>query len=127
MSKHNVTYYLQRLPIWSAITATALAGCLTFYELPEWVKVCYELVVVSYGFWVMHKFIKVLKLCFVVRSGMYYTYFFFLCLWARRYPEGQNGIFGQYLNMAQAIMFVIGCCFLSYFIYKWCKGELKCC
>lgn len=126
MAKHNVTYYLQRLPIYSATAATVICGFLTFGEVPEWIKIAYELCVISYGYWVLHKFIKVLKLCFVVRSGMYYTYAFFLCLWLRRYPAGQAGLFGRYLSIAQAIMFAIGCCHLSYFAYKKHKGELNC-
>lgn len=104
----------QRLPFISAILATVLAGILLILDFIQGsntlfhVKVFYEILVVSIGFFLIFAFSWILHFCWTQLFGILYTYIFFLCLWLARYPQGSHGIFGPYLIHIHAILFIIG-------------------
>lgn len=126
MRQHNATYYLQRLPIYSACLATLMSGVSAIVDIPMAFKIAYELMVITYGFWIAYKFARTLRLCRLVRFGIYYTYAFFVCIWLKRYPDGEDGFFGRYIDYAYLVMFMIGMCYLAYFVHKKRKGEVSC-
>lgn len=113
----------QRLPFFSAILATILAGILLVLDFIHGsntlfhVKVIYEILVVTIGFFLIFAFSWILHFCWSQLFGILYTYIFFICLWLGRYPEGQHGIFGSYLIHIHAFLFIIGLIYTIFVIH----------
>ena len=101
----------RRLPFISSVVATILSGVLLsldmihYSESLEMVKIIYEILVVTVGFFVVFCFSWILHYCWYQLIGIMYTYVFFVCLWLCRYTEG---LFAEYIVEIHAGLFVVG-------------------
>ena len=122
--KHFSCKLIQYLPILSASTATIVCAILVVFDVvfpdtsTELIKVIYEMLVVSFGFLSIYCFSKLFGYCLRQRIGIYYTYFFLVCMWLRRYPNGEDGVFGNYIEEAHILMLSFGLLYVVYVLIK---------
>lgn len=99
----------QRLPFVSSMIATILSGVLLVLDVIhhshglDEVKIIYEIVVVTVGFFLVFCFSWILRFCWYQLIGILYTYVFMVCLWLGRY-----GVFGEYLVHCHVGLFAVG-------------------
>lgn len=116
--RHMTYETCQLLPFFSAIMAMILCGILLMLDMIhatdsiDNIKIIYEVVVVTVGFFVIFCLSWIMKYCWCQLIGILYTYVFFICLWLCRYTEGRNGIFGDNIMYAHGILFLIGLIYL---------------
>jgi len=117
----------QHIPIISAVSACVMTGMLLVLDLlkasgsVDELKIMYECIVVSSGFFLVFCFSWIIGMCWRQLFGIIYTYLFVICLWLTRYPEGQYGAFGKYIHHFHGMVFLIGIIYCIYLFYRTSK------
>lgn len=95
------------------------------YELP-----ISEIGITLLGFYITYNFSRLFGFCLFHRILIYYSLIVMLCIWLRRYPEGNNGIFDNYIHIVRLTLIIIGACLFAILIYRWHRdykrGRLSC-
>lgn len=88
------------------------------YELP-----ISEVGIILLGFYITYNFSKLLGFCLFHRILIYYTLVVMACIWLRRYPEGNNGIFDEYIHVVRITLLSIGLVLFVILILRWLNGR----
>ena len=67
-----------------------------------------EMLVIVILFVALNLLSKMLDFCLVHRMCINYALTIFVCMWLRRYAEGEYGLFGEYISVARLTLLVIG-------------------
>ena len=77
-----------------------------------------EIGVVVMGYIIAYRFSMTCGFCLMHRMMIYYAFTMMTCIWLRRLPDGEYGLFGHYIVIARVFMFVWGMVIFTMLVHR---------